>query len=51
MQTIKSIERVGDRLDYRDDKQRGFVIRMFSISICISFFGALGAFLKLVGMF
>jgi len=49
-QVIASIERLGDKLDYRDEKQRGFTLRMFTIAIAISIFGALGAFLKSMGI-
>jgi len=50
-QVIASIERLSDKLDYRDEKQRGFTLRMFSIAIGISILGALGAFLKSLGLF
>jgi len=50
-QVIASIERLGDKLDYRDEKQRAFTLRMFTIAIGISILGALGAFLKSVGVF
>ena len=30
-QVIASIERLTDKLDYRDEKQRGFTLRMFTI--------------------
>ena len=49
-QVIASIERLGDKLDYRDEKQRGFTLRMFTIAIGISILGALGAFLKSIGI-
>ena len=45
-QVIASIERLTDKLDYRDEKQRGFTLRMFTIAIGISVLGALGAFLN-----
>jgi len=50
-QVIASIERLSDKLDYRDEKQRGFTLRMFSIAIGISILGALGTFLKSLGLF
>jgi len=50
-QVIASIERLSDKLDYRDEKQRGFTLRMFSIAIAISILGALGTFLKSLGLF
>ena len=50
-QVIASIERLGDKLDYRDEKLRGFTLRMFTIAITISIIGVLGAFLKSLGLF
>jgi len=50
-QVIASIDRLTDKLDYRDEKQRGFTLRMFSIAIGISILGALGTFLKSLGLF
>jgi len=50
-QIIASIDRLADKLDHRDSDQRGFTLRMFSISIAISILGALGAFLKVMGVF
>ncbi|WP_456324712.1 hypothetical protein [Desulfonauticus submarinus] len=50
-QVIASIDRLADKLDYRDRDQRNFTLRMFSISIAISILGVLGAFLKIVGVF
>ena len=49
-QVIASIDRLGDKLDYRDEKQRGFTLRMFTIAIGISVLGVLGAFLKTMGI-
>jgi len=49
-QVIASIERLADKLDYRDERQRGFTLRMFSIAIGISILGVLGAFLKSLGI-
>ena len=49
-QVIASIERLTNKLDYRDEKQRGFTLRMFTIAIGISVLGALGAFLKTMGI-
>ena len=50
-QIIASIDRLADKLEHRDKDQRNFTLRMFSISIAISIFGALGAFLKTMGVF
>jgi len=49
-QVIASIDRLGDKLEYRDEKQRFFTLRMFTIAIGISILGALGAFLKSLGV-
>jgi len=50
-QIIASIDRLGDKLDHRDENQRGFTLRMFTIAIGISVIGALGTFLKSLGLF
>lgn len=49
-QVIASIDRLGDKLEYRDEKQRSFTLRMFTIAITISIIGVLGAFLKALGV-
>ena len=49
-QIIASIDRLGDKLDHRDEKQRYFTMRMFTIAISISILGVLGAFLKSLGV-
>ncbi len=49
-QIIYSIDRLSDNLDKRDNVQRSFTMRMFSISIVISFVGVLGVALKLFGV-
>jgi len=49
-QVIASIERLGDMLDYRDEKHRGFTLRMRTIAFGISILGVLGAFLKSLGI-
>jgi len=49
-QIIASIDRLGDKLDHRDETQRSFTIRMFTIAIAISVIAALGAFLKSMGI-
>jgi len=50
-QIIASIEKLSDKLDNRDKDLRNFTLKMFSISIGISILGALGAFLKEIGVF
>ena len=50
-QIIASIDRLGDKLEHRDENQRSFTLRMFTIAISISIIGVLGAFLKSLGVF
>ena len=47
-QIIHSIDRLSDNLEHRDQSQRSFTMRMFSVAIAISFVGVLGVFLKLL---
>jgi septation ring formation regulator EzrA len=49
-QITASIDRVGDKLDQRDERQRNFTIRMFTIAVSISFLGVLGVLLKIIGI-
>jgi hypothetical protein len=49
-QIVVSIDRLTEKLDHRDDRLRGFTIRMFTIAITLSFLGALGAMLKVIGI-
>lgn len=49
-QIAASIERLGDKLDSRDARQRTFTLRMFGIAISISFFGVLGVLAKTFGI-
>ena len=49
-QVLSSIDRLTDKLDNRDNEHRFFTLRMFSISIVISFLGVLGVFLKMFKM-
>jgi hypothetical protein len=49
-QIIASIDRLGDKIENRDDKHRGFTLRMFTIAISISVIGVFGAFLKSLGI-
>ena len=49
-QVISSIDRLTDKLENRDKDHRSFTMRMFSISIVISFLGVLGVFLKMFKM-
>ena len=44
------MDRILDKLDQRDDKQRSFTLRMFTLSITISILGVTGAFLKSLGL-
>ena len=50
-QMIASIDKLGDKLEYRDKDQRSFTLRMFSIAVAISILGVLGAFFKILGLF
>ena len=50
-QMIASIDKLGDKLEYRDKDQRSFTLRMFSIAVAISILGVLGAFFKIIGLF
>ena len=49
-QLIASIDKLTDKLDHRDEGQRNFTMRMFTISITISIIGVAGAFLKTLGL-
>jgi chromosome segregation ATPase len=49
-QIIASIDKLTDKLDHRDERQRNFTLRMFTISITISILGVAGAFLKALGI-
>ena len=44
-QIIASIDKLGDKIDRKDEKQRNFTIRMFSVAVSISILGVLGVFL------
>ncbi len=48
-QVLEAIDRLGDKLENRDEKQRSFTLRMFSIAISISILGVFGVFLKSFG--
>ena len=50
-QVIASINKLTDRLEQRDENQRNFTLRMFTISITISILGVTGAFMKILGLF
>lgn len=49
-QIAASIERMGDKLDVRDARQRSFTLQMFGIAISVSFLGALGILAKSFGI-
>ena len=49
-QVISSIERLTDKLEDRDERQRGFTLKMFTVSITISILGVTGIFLKTLGV-
>ena len=46
----QSINNLADKLDHRDERQRNFTLRMFTLSITISILGVAGAFLKSLGL-
>jgi hypothetical protein len=50
-QVIASIDKFGDKMDGKDEKQRSFTMRMFFIAISIFVLGVLGVFLKTLGIF
>ncbi len=50
-QVITAIDRLTDKLDQRDEAQRRFTLKMFTIAISLSFLGVLGVFLKIAGVF
>ena len=50
-QVITAIDRLADKLDQRDEAQRRFTLKMFTIAISLSFLGVLGVFLKIAGVF
>ena len=50
VQMIASIDKLTDKLDHRDEGQRNFTMRMFTVSITISIIGVAGAFLKTLGL-
>jgi len=49
-QVIVSIEKLGTKLDKRDEQHRAFTFRMFTLAISISIFGVLGVFIKTLGI-
>ena len=49
-QIINSTDKLTDKLDYRDERQRSFTIRMFTISITISILGVTSVFLKMLAI-
>ena len=49
-QIAASIERLGDKLDARDARQRSFTMRMFGIAISVSFLGVLGVMARSFGL-
>jgi hypothetical protein len=49
-QIVAAIDRLTDKLDQRDERQRSFTIRMFTVAISISFLGVLGVLLKMIGI-
>ena len=50
-QMIASIDKLSDKLEFRDRDQRSFTLKMFTIAIMVSVLGVLGAFFKIIGIF
>ena len=50
-QMIASIDKLSDKLEFRDRDQRSFTLKMFTIAIMVSVLGVLGAFFKILGIF
>ena len=50
-QMIASIDKLSDKLEFRDKDQRSFTLKMFTIAIMVSVLGVLGAFFKIIGIF
>ena len=46
----KKLDKIGQTQDYRDDRQRRFTLRMFSIAVSISSLSVVGVFLKIMNM-
>jgi len=46
----KKLDKIGQSQDYRDDRQRRFTLRMFSIAVSISSLSVVGVFLKIMNM-
>ena len=49
-QMVAAIDRLTDRIEHRDEHQRNFTLRMFTISVTLSFLGVLGVLLKIFGI-
>jgi len=49
-QIITSIEKIGAKMDYRDERQRKFTLRMFSISMSFTGLSVLGVLIKVLNI-
>jgi len=49
-QIISSIEKIGDKIDHRDERQRKFTLRMFSIAISFTGVSVLGVLIKVLNI-
>jgi len=47
---VQKIDKIAENLDYRDDRQRRFTLRMFSIAVSISSFSVVGVVLKMMNL-
>ena len=45
-QILSSIEKIGEKMDHRDDRQRKFTLRMFSIAMSFTGLSVLGVLIK-----
>ena len=49
-QIISSIEKLGDKMDHRDERQRKFTLRMFSIAISVTGISVFGILIKVLNI-
>jgi len=47
---ITSIEKLGDKIDHRDERQRKFTLRMFSIAMSVTGISVLGVLIKVLNI-
>jgi len=49
-QILSSIEKIGEKMDHRDDRQRKFTLRMFSIAMSFTGLSVLGVLIKVLNV-